>query len=226
MPNELLPVAPSTAPEIAALQLKHALEDLATSEETKDPRAYRPYLLQLLAHAFEALAGGRPREMQEDCELIEGVRSILEDHVPPDLNPRVEAAMEIFSAIRTLQTGIRALAAKTVCQRRLKPHEEPIVRILADAKTYLQRKEVHLRLPEKIDLTAPRVGQILSELYHDGFLLRYQAPVQGGMTSFYALSQQGEAALNKYPKVRNIVDGPPRERLTKAVASRPTGTGG
>jgi DNA-binding MarR family transcriptional regulator len=201
MPSECLPVAPSENPETAALQLEDALRDLAKAESTANPRAYRPYLLQLIGQAWEAAASGVPKDMEEDCELVERVRTILEEYILPDLDLRTEAALEVLGAIRFLQTGIRALANRELKHRDLKANEQKILRVLEVANTYLQRKDVHRQLEKQIEISPPRVGQILSDLFHDGYLLRYQAPAQGGLTSFYALSPLGKEALSRPSKL-------------------------
>jgi DNA-binding PadR family transcriptional regulator len=227
MPSEFLPSAPSTNPETATLQLEQALRDLARPEGVANPKAYRPFLLQLFGQAWEAVAYGKPNdEVQESCERIERVRRILEEYIPTDLDPRTEAAIEILGAIRFLQAAIRVLANRALRRRPLQTNEQRILDSLRDAKTYLQRKDVHQQLERQhVKLSPPRVGQILSDLFHDGYLVRYQAPAQGGVTGFYALAPLGREVLLYQETGSTDSQARPElwesyERVTEAVAQR------
>lgn len=220
MSNHILPIAPSTDPVIAADQLEHALRVLADSGGTDNTRAYRPYLLQVIGHALEAIAKGASDEFYQDCKYVERMRRILENYVLRDLDTRTEAGIEILAAVRFLQTGIRVVAKQSLEQRSLNEQNIAILRILSRANTYLQRKEVHQRLEERLREETPsvsRVGQILKGLYEDDYLLRYRAPAQGGLTAFYALSPKGKALLEREPQrstFREVIVAESQPRLT------------
>jgi hypothetical protein len=205
MPNEFIPSAPSTDPEISQVQLNESLKDLLKPEGASNPKAYRAFLLQIIGHAWGAVANGEPKEVGEDCKRIEGVRRILADHIPADLDPRAEAAIEILGAIRFLQAAIRVLENRELRRRPLQRSEQRVLRSLQEAKTYLQRRDVHRELEKRrVNLSPPRVGQILLDLFHDGYLLRYQAPAQGGLTAFYALAPLGKEVLRNQETASNV----------------------
>ena len=199
MPEDTLPIVPSEVPEALARQLEEALNELVGAKTT-DPEAYRAYLLQSVGLAWEAAASGQPEGIQEQCELLERARWILEEHYPHGMDSRAEAAVEILDAIRTLQVGIRVITRCKVDAQVLRPREAAALRVLERANGYLQRKEVHERLAPGERPSVSRIGQILSDFFHDGLLLRYQASAQGGLTSFYALTPAGRAILSRQPK--------------------------
>lgn len=197
--NAALPVVPSTDPKIAELQLQDALDRLMKSEEDEESPTYWPYLQQLIRHAWNVVLNV-PTEGPGHSETLEELRDQLNrvvagfgKKITLDFDPRGEAATALFCAVRFLETGIRALASSASKKRTLNDSELRVMRVLVDASTYLQRKDVYQHLGAS--LTAPRVGQLLSDLFHDGYLLRYQAPAQGGLTSFYALAPAGRAIL-------------------------------
>jgi hypothetical protein len=197
--NPALPVVPSTDPKIAELQLQDALDRLIRSGEDEETPTYWPYLQQLIRHAWSAVLNVPP-DGQGPSETLVELRDQLHRLIAGigkktslDFDPRGEAATALFCAVRFLETGIRALASRASKERTLNDSELRVMRVLVDASTYLQRKDVYQQLGAS--LTAPRVGQLLSDLFHDGYLLRYQAPAQGGLTSFYALAPAGRAIL-------------------------------
>ena len=225
--NAVLPVVPSTDPKIAELQLQDALERLMRSEEDEESPTYWPYLQQLIRHAWNAVLNV-PTEGPGPSETLVELRDQLNrlvagfgKKISLDLS-HGEAATALFCAIGFLETGIRALNSRASKERALNNSEVQVMRVLENASTYLQRKDVHQQLQRRgISLTAPRVGQLLSDLFHDGYLLRYQALVQGGLTSFYALAPAGRAVLElNWPSDSAVSSGLPRtfERLASSLA--------
>ena len=84
------------------------------------------------------------------------------------------------------------------------PTQREVLRVLwAGDGEYLVRSQIHKRMPRARRPTLGRVGQILTELYGEGLLVRRMQSAQGARKAgFYALSESGQSICRRLGFVR------------------------
>lgn len=187
---------PSKDLGVLADQLLRELERLEQEgESAKQPELYRAYLHYAHSLAWEGVARGDLGAPRRVLDHLLALQPIVDAHQLDDRKPVEQAALEVDSLIRSLYLACEAVEDKQVEVRladRRSETEREILRVLSGSREYLRRMDVYDRLAPEKRPTPARVGQILTELYHDGLLKRIHGRAQGNPNaSFYALSLRG-----------------------------------
>jgi hypothetical protein len=204
---------PSKDPEELAQQLRAELDrltgrdgeeggmPLAGSEGsgavTAEPWQYRKYLWQLVADAWHQVSRGDLRALGRTLgHLSSAASAFVEDHLPEEADPRIEAAREIHLVMELLHVGEEATDLPRFEERLRVPAvtEREVLNVLLDAKgDYLRRGEIFERMPAGHSRPTPaRVSQILADLHVRGLVLRMYGRAQGAeQVAFFALSENG-----------------------------------
>lgn len=195
MSVENLPVRPSDDSEILTRQLVRELERLADDGDDTEPQAYRAYLGYALSGVWRRVARGDILAPQQLLERLKRVRSFIDRHLPT-LSAAPAAAAELLAALHSLDLATESLAEigveERLADRQRSATERKILHILAESGDFLRRGEVHERMRREVRPSSARVSQILSDLYEENLLLRYQRPARGGRSvPFYALAPRG-----------------------------------
>lgn len=177
-------------------QLVGALEELHEEGSEDALGQVRLFLSHAQALTWRGVAGGDPNAPRQTLDHLLDAQSFADVHLP-EMTPRQRAAVEIHIAIRGLYRATEALESlrlqARLADREHSATEQEVLRVLYEAGgEFLRRQQVHDRMQPERRPTAPRVGQILVELHHDGLLLRREAMAQGNpRTGFYGLSKMG-----------------------------------
>ncbi|HZF11706.1 MAG TPA: hypothetical protein VFE33_23210 [Thermoanaerobaculia bacterium] len=197
MTEPMLPRRPSDDLLELKDQLLGELERLEKEgEDAGEPWLFRAYLQHAQTLAWQEVAEGKlgiPRQIL-DC-LLE-VQPVVDANSPETLTPAARAALEVDAVIRSLYTAAQAMEEVQASLRLADDHSETeraVLQVLLDNRgTYLRRGDVYEQMAPDQRPTAPRIGQILAELYHQGLLLRVHGRAQGSSkASFYTLSPKG-----------------------------------
>jgi len=178
-------------------QLLRELERLdGAGDEIEEPLRYRDYLRYAQAVAWERVYKGDAAAPRQVLDRLRAGRWFVDAHLPT-LSPKAWAAVDVHLTLHSLYLAedlLGGAAEETrLSDRRRSPTEREVLRVLArSGGEFLRRGEVHERLNLVERPSAPRVGQILADLYHHHLVLRVQRQAQGGAAvSFYALSPRG-----------------------------------
>lgn len=177
-------------------QLLRELERLEKRENGEEPELFRAYLQHAQVLAWRAVAEGRMSAPRAILDALRAAEPFVYRRLPglPDL--AASAALEVHFTLRSLQLAVEALEERQVEERLADERSETereILHVLFEHRgKYLRRGAIHKRLELSNPPTAPRVGQILAELHHQGLLLRIHGRAQGNPNAaFYALSPHG-----------------------------------
>lgn len=194
---------PSNDLEVLRGQLTRELERLSgQGREAEEPGLYRAYLNYAQTLAWQGVARGELDLPGKVLDLLTLAELAVRQHRPELENPAEVAALQMQHAIVSLGVAVRALESVRFERRLEEPRsatERAVLRVLAEnPRKYLGRKEVHTEMDPELRPTAPRVGQILAELYEEGLLIRILRPTQGSANaSFYALSPRGRGLCGR-----------------------------
>lgn len=193
MDNDGLPVFPHFDNDIFKKQLlQTAIAEIAFGKEAEQ-NPFRIYLYDALGRGLMATAYKDKKTLAELEELLRDVLTQLtyKDELVPTDHPLARC---LCLAINGINTGFRILDSReSLIQQLEEPHAIPILRYLSEAKTYLTRSQV----ATAINISIPRAGHVLSDMWCSGLLLRHQAlDADRRLIAYYALSPKGLEVLN------------------------------
>ena len=198
---------PSRQPEILALQLQRELQRLegSASDSAEREDAYhlvRAYLLQAHTLAWRGVHQGHLLAPRTIVQALFEVRPFV-DRFLPDLDDAQQLAAEIdgtFGAFLAADRVLERLRTEArLADPKVSKSERAVLEVLARVEDdlLLRRNQIYQRLPDPKP-TLPRVGQILADLYRDGYLTRQFASARGNaLTAHYGLSALGRGLCDK-----------------------------
>lgn len=197
MINSPLPRRPSDDPLELRDQLLGELERLENEgQEADEPWLFRAYLQHAQTLAWQGVAEGKLGIPRQVLDSLSEVQPVVDANSPETLAPAARAALEVDAVIRSLYAAAETMEEILASLRLAEDHSETaraVLQVLLNNRsTYLRRGDIYEQLAPEQRPTAPRIGQILAELYHQGLLLRIHGRAQGSPNaSFYALSPKG-----------------------------------
>lgn len=229
---------PANDPGELADQLRRELHHLEDADEESEAtgaagRLARAYLEQAQALAWQGATRGdleAPRRVLDALRPLEGW---TDTRGLESLSTSTRVALELKSTVQFLYVADETLDEDRATVRLKDPDlsatEQAILEVLAAHEdSYLRRGQVYDLLSEDHRPTPARVGQVLAELFHDGFLLRRTAQAQGNpQTAYYRLSPRGGALCEELSPLDEQVspssvlqDSNPREEDVRSTAAR------
>jgi hypothetical protein len=165
-------------------QLLRELGHLAGSRPA-EPELFRAYVQHAQVLAWRGVADGHIRAPEEALECLRTAQPFVDRNMP-HLEPIAAAAAEIYVLTQSLSLAAEALEERRVEDRISEDRsktERAILRVLADNRgAFLRRGEIHESLSEQDRPSAPRVGQILAQLFEENVVLRIHGRAQGNPT--------------------------------------------